>query len=95
MTDALPFNLTVEALPTGRYRLIVTSSPAGRAATEIAAPFSFSDLAHLGDSLMGRAGLSEADRQIAAQNFGAALFQRFSSGLSVISIPRAAPFPVI
>ncbi len=78
--QTLPFALTVAALSSGHYRLTVTESPGGTASAEIDSPFNFADLVKLADALEGRAGLSAADRESAAHDFGSALFKAVFTG---------------
>lgn len=77
---ATHFDLSIESLETGNSRVTVTDSPAGTASTEISAPFTFEELAELGDLLAGRSGLSEAQAAEQIQALGEKLFNTFITG---------------
>lgn len=76
---AATFDLSIEALENRRYRVTVTDSPAGTASTEINAPFTFDELADLGDTFSGRAGLNAAELATISKKFGETLFKAIIS----------------
>jgi len=67
------FDLSLEALESGKYRVTVLDSPAGTASEEIDAPFSFAELADLNDVLAGR-GVDAKGREAALKAAGEKLF---------------------
>ncbi len=58
------FDLSLEALESGKYRVTVLDSPAGTASEEIDAPLGFAELADLNDALAGR-GVDAKGREAA------------------------------
>jgi hypothetical protein len=69
------FDLSIESVNNGRYRVTVMDSPSGTASTDINAPFTFDELAELSDALNGRAGLAAAELQKYQKQFGETLFK--------------------
>jgi hypothetical protein len=86
-TTALPSTiqlaLTIQALPSGRYRLTVTDIPGDQLSVDIPTPFSMTVLGQLADKLEGRVKLSPGERDAAAKQFGETLFAAIFSGALV------------
>lgn len=72
--NTIPLALTIQALPSGRYRLMVSDPASGSATVDIPTPFSVTTLGQLADILEGRTTQTAAQRETSSNQFGEALF---------------------